>query len=183
MKDFWSRSIGSLRAGEPRIAFLSVRRCEPLINSQRRCLPSRIERSESPVITVRELARYLKVYQSTIYRLLRGHKLPSFRPVCTDDWMTVWDWRWRPLLLGPVTSRFDGSCQRRDEAGLTILNHACTIASRFSPADTLCRRWSAIASPLAPGTSVLDALETTHRRGVLCHRERSPCWCHCPCCP
>jgi excisionase family DNA binding protein len=38
----------------------------------------------SPVITVRELAGYLKVHQSTIYRLLRGHKLPSFR--VGSDW-------------------------------------------------------------------------------------------------
>jgi len=72
-----------------------------------------------------------------------------------------------PSTLGPVTSRSDGSCQQRDDAGLTILNHACTIASRLSPAGTLCRRWSAIASPLALGTSVLDALETIHRRGCF----------------
>jgi excisionase family DNA binding protein len=38
----------------------------------------------SPVITVRELAGYLKVHQSTIYRLLRRHKLPSFR--VGSDW-------------------------------------------------------------------------------------------------
>ena len=38
----------------------------------------------APVITVRELAEYLRVHQSTVYRLLREHKLPSFR--VGSDW-------------------------------------------------------------------------------------------------
>jgi excisionase family DNA binding protein len=38
----------------------------------------------SSVITVRELAEYLRVHQSTVYRLLRGNKLPSFR--VGSDW-------------------------------------------------------------------------------------------------
>ncbi len=31
------------------------------------------------VLTVTELAEYLKVHRSTIYRLLKAHKLPSFK--------------------------------------------------------------------------------------------------------
>ena len=31
------------------------------------------------VLTVRELAGYLRVHQATVYRLLREQKLPSFR--------------------------------------------------------------------------------------------------------
>ena len=32
-----------------------------------------------PVLTVRELAGYLRVHQSTVYRLVRERKLPAFR--------------------------------------------------------------------------------------------------------
>ena len=31
------------------------------------------------VLTVRELAAYLRVHQTTVYRLLRQQKLPAFR--------------------------------------------------------------------------------------------------------
>ena len=31
------------------------------------------------VLTVRELARYLRVHQSKVYRLLREQKLPAFK--------------------------------------------------------------------------------------------------------
>ncbi len=31
------------------------------------------------VLTVRELAGYLRVRQTTVYRLLREHKLPAFK--------------------------------------------------------------------------------------------------------
>jgi excisionase family DNA binding protein len=31
------------------------------------------------VLTVRELAGYLRIHQATVYRLLREHKLPAFR--------------------------------------------------------------------------------------------------------
>jgi excisionase family DNA binding protein len=31
------------------------------------------------VLTVRELAAYLRVHQATVYRLLREQKLPAFR--------------------------------------------------------------------------------------------------------
>jgi excisionase family DNA binding protein len=31
------------------------------------------------VLTVRELAGYLRVHQTTVHRLLREHKLPAFR--------------------------------------------------------------------------------------------------------
>jgi excisionase family DNA binding protein len=33
----------------------------------------------SRVLTVRELAGYLRVHQTTVYRLLREQKLPAFR--------------------------------------------------------------------------------------------------------
>jgi len=36
------------------------------------------------VLTVRELARYLKVHTSTIYRLLKRHELPAF--TVGSDW-------------------------------------------------------------------------------------------------
>ncbi len=35
--------------------------------------------TEPRVLTVRELAGYLRVHQTTVYRLLREHKLPAFR--------------------------------------------------------------------------------------------------------
>jgi excisionase family DNA binding protein len=37
-----------------------------------------------PVLTVRELAKYLKVHPSTIYRLLKTGQLPAFR--VGGDW-------------------------------------------------------------------------------------------------
>ena len=36
------------------------------------------------VLTVREVAKYLHVHQSTIYRLLKGKKLPAFK--IGSDW-------------------------------------------------------------------------------------------------
>jgi excisionase family DNA binding protein len=33
----------------------------------------------APVLTVRELAEYLKVHPSTIYRLLKTRQLPAFK--------------------------------------------------------------------------------------------------------
>jgi excisionase family DNA binding protein len=35
--------------------------------------------TEPRVLTVRELAAYLRVHQTTVYRLLREQKLPAFR--------------------------------------------------------------------------------------------------------
>jgi excisionase family DNA binding protein len=37
-----------------------------------------------PVLTVRELAGYFRVHQTTVYRLLREQKLPAFR--VGSDW-------------------------------------------------------------------------------------------------
>ena len=37
-----------------------------------------------PVLTEKELAKYLKVHPSTIYRLLRTEQLPAFR--IGSDW-------------------------------------------------------------------------------------------------
>ncbi len=36
------------------------------------------------VLTVRELAGYLRIHQATVYRLLREQKLPAFR--VGSDW-------------------------------------------------------------------------------------------------
>jgi excisionase family DNA binding protein len=43
-------------------------------------------RSQSmpPLLTVVEVARYLRVHPTTIYRLLRRHKIPAFR--VGEDW-------------------------------------------------------------------------------------------------
>ncbi len=38
----------------------------------------------SRIVTVRELATYLRVHPSTVYRLLRQEKIPSFR--IGSDW-------------------------------------------------------------------------------------------------
>jgi excisionase family DNA binding protein len=39
---------------------------------------------ESPVLTVREVALYLRIHQTTVYRLLKQHKLPAFQ--VGSDW-------------------------------------------------------------------------------------------------
>jgi excisionase family DNA binding protein len=39
---------------------------------------------ETGVLTVREVAEYLRVHQTTIYRLLKEQKLPAFR--VGSDW-------------------------------------------------------------------------------------------------
>jgi excisionase family DNA binding protein len=41
-------------------------------------------KGESPVLTVREVAQYLRVHPTTVYRLLKGHKLPAFQ--VGSDW-------------------------------------------------------------------------------------------------
>ena len=43
-------------------------------------MPAQPESNIGPrVLTVRELAGYLRVHQATVYRLLREHKLPAFK--------------------------------------------------------------------------------------------------------
>ena len=43
-------------------------------------MPAQPKSTTGPrVLTVRELAAYLRVHQTTVYRLLREQKLPSFR--------------------------------------------------------------------------------------------------------
>ena len=39
---------------------------------------------EAKVITIGELAEYLRVHRSTLYRLLRNHQLPGFK--IGSDW-------------------------------------------------------------------------------------------------
>jgi excisionase family DNA binding protein len=45
--------------------------------------PTPVKR-ESPMLTVREVSRYLRVHQTTVYRLLKAHKLPAFQ--VGSDW-------------------------------------------------------------------------------------------------
>jgi excisionase family DNA binding protein len=40
--------------------------------------------SRGQLLTVRELAEHLRVHRSTIYRLLRQHRIPGFR--INGDW-------------------------------------------------------------------------------------------------
>jgi excisionase family DNA binding protein len=44
----------------------------------------RILSDVAPVLTVKDLAEYLKVHPSTIYRLLKGGQLPAFK--VGSDW-------------------------------------------------------------------------------------------------
>ncbi len=50
---------------------------------------------KSPVLTVKELSGYLKVHQSTIYRLLKRRELPAYR--VGSDWRfnleAIEEWR------------------------------------------------------------------------------------------
>jgi excisionase family DNA binding protein len=48
-------------------------------------MPAQPKSTTGPrVLTVRELAGYLRVHQSTVYRLLRAGKLPAFK--VGSDW-------------------------------------------------------------------------------------------------
>jgi excisionase family DNA binding protein len=48
-------------------------------------MPSQPKSNTQPhVLTVRELAGYLRIHQVTVYRLLREQKLPAFR--IGSDW-------------------------------------------------------------------------------------------------
>ncbi len=48
-------------------------------------MPSQPKSNTQPsVLTVRELAGYLRIHQVTVYRLLREQKLPAFR--VGSDW-------------------------------------------------------------------------------------------------
>jgi excisionase family DNA binding protein len=56
-------------------------------NTKRRTttMPAQPKSTTGPrVLTVRELAGYLRVHQSTVYRLLREQKLPAFK--VGSDW-------------------------------------------------------------------------------------------------
>ena len=48
-------------------------------------MPAQLKSNTQPsVLTVRELAGYLRIHQVTVYRLLREQKLPAFR--VGSDW-------------------------------------------------------------------------------------------------
>ncbi len=48
-------------------------------------MPAQPKSNTQPlVLTVRELAGYLRIHQGTVYRLLRQQKLPAFR--VGSDW-------------------------------------------------------------------------------------------------
>jgi excisionase family DNA binding protein len=51
------------------------------------------------VMTVREISDYLRVHPSTIYKLLRGNRIPAFRVGS--------DWRFRADVI-------DGWCSRKE---------------------------------------------------------------------
>lgn len=59
--------------------------------------------SVSPVMTVRDIADYLQVHPSTIYRLLRRRELPAFR--LGSDWRFNREdiERWRLRQTAPRT--------------------------------------------------------------------------------
>jgi excisionase family DNA binding protein len=65
------------------------------------------------VMTVREVAAYLRVHPSTIYRLLKQGKIPAFR--IDSDWRfhvkTIDEWRLRMEAHPPVRS----SSKREDK--------------------------------------------------------------------
>jgi excisionase family DNA binding protein len=45
--------------------------------------PNAVER-EFRILTVREVAQYLRVHQTTVYRLVKQHRLPAFQ--VGSDW-------------------------------------------------------------------------------------------------
>jgi excisionase family DNA binding protein len=37
------------------------------------------ERTDSPIMTVKELCSYLRIHQATLYRMIKDGKIPHFR--------------------------------------------------------------------------------------------------------
>jgi excisionase family DNA binding protein len=77
-------------------------------------------RPEAKVITVGELAEYLRVHRSTLYRLLKRQQLPGFK--IGSDWrfnVEVID-RWRMQQSASIDERSDW--RRRERT----LNMDCT---------------------------------------------------------
>jgi excisionase family DNA binding protein len=65
-----------------------------------------MRRYDSPVLTVKEVADYLQVHQSTIYRLLKRNMLPAFRIGS--------DWRFRKADLDEWLQRLGRSSGKVD---------------------------------------------------------------------
>ena len=78
--------------------------------------------SSTKVLTVNELAEYLRVHRSTIYRLLKKGQLPGFK--IGSDWRfnveVIDEWRLRqgPRRAGRGRGRLAGGSQRRDRISL-----------------------------------------------------------------
>jgi len=66
------------------------------------------------VLTVRELAEYLRVHRTTIYRLLRARKLPAFK--VGSDWRFnrehIDEWR---LKQDPSWAEESDKAKKKDE--------------------------------------------------------------------
>jgi excisionase family DNA binding protein len=58
---------------------------------------------ESKVLTVGDLSNYLRVHRSTVYRLLKQHRLPAFK--VGSDWRfsieAIDQWRLRQSTMEP----------------------------------------------------------------------------------
>ena len=79
--------------------------------------------TNTSVMTLNEVAEFLKVHPSTVYRLLKRHSLPAFKmgsdwrfnQESLEQWIKLVRWRcpWfvRPQTIGlsPVTMTIEGS--------------------------------------------------------------------------
>jgi len=66
-------------------------------------------RPEAKVLTVGELAEYLHVHRSTVYRLLKRRQLPSFK--IGSDWRfnveAIDEWRMQQSMALNETSQYE----------------------------------------------------------------------------
>lgn len=64
-------------------------------------------KSRPAVLTVQELAHYLRVHRSTVYRLLRQGQVPAFK--IGSDWrFSVQEIdRWQAEMMSPLSSSAD----------------------------------------------------------------------------
>ena len=69
--------------------------------------------NDSPIMTVKDLATYLKIHETTVYRLLKRGELPSFRVGSDhrfhrdtiDKWRLGRDAEPRPLAVAPASKK------------------------------------------------------------------------------